>query len=174
MIFSAEVNDGLTPQAPQEFSLFFNASTAVVKTLAQRGVLDRIPSNAHAKTKATPAKNVNLRGLFGDQGCLALREDQNSGCELELTYCGQESEQDERLVKGVSDVVVAGPPGVGRGICPNDVIVSRNMGETKTLHGLRVIADGDAIGPNVQLRENSAYPHLARDPFNVVTPLLTQ
>ena len=61
-----------------------------------------IPPDPNAETEAAAGQQVDVRGLAGHQGSLALREDEDARGELDaLRDPGEVGEHDERVVERV-------------------------------------------------------------------------
>jgi len=157
-----EADERLRPQLPQQAHLLFEAGAAILERHAQRLVLHPVPARADAEAHAPAGEHVDLRRLLGDQGGLALGEDQDRGAELEpLADRRDVAEQDEGLVEHV-DLAVGALQAlevVGSGIGAENVIEGQEMIEAHLLHRLDVVADADRIGADLGLRENDAEFH---------------
>jgi len=105
LVYTLEGHRLLGPQTAHECDLFTDAPTPVGELLTEGLVLDAVPPDSDPKAEMPSREDVDLNCLFGDERCLALREDDDSGHELELRDRRQEAEQDERLVKGAPQVV---------------------------------------------------------------------
>ena len=97
-----EMHHRLGPQRPQDGNLLLAPPPPIVKILIQGFKLHRIPSNAYPQAKAAPADEIDLRRLLGDQGRLALRENEDTRYELKLRRAGSKiAQHDKRFVKGM-------------------------------------------------------------------------
>jgi hypothetical protein len=76
-------DERLGSELAEDFDLFFDATPACLKRLAERVVLDVVPANPNAKAEAASTQDVDLRGLLGHEDRLTLRQDENAGHELE-------------------------------------------------------------------------------------------
>src|SRR5581483_12320000 len=82
---------------------FFDALSSVLEVLTERLVFDGVPAEADAQSEAAPREDVDRRRLLGNQNGLSLGQDDDAGHEPDPTGDpGQEGEQCEGLVKGVS------------------------------------------------------------------------
>src|SRR5262245_17897093 len=73
----------LRPELAQDLDLLFSAAPTRLKFLAERIVLDVIPADANAETQPSTAQDIDLSGLLGDQGRLALRQNENARHQFE-------------------------------------------------------------------------------------------
>src|SRR4029450_12964731 len=74
----------LRPQRAQHGNLLLTPSPTVMEILAQGLVLDRIPANANPQPQSTTAEHIDLCGLLGNQGGLALRQDEDGSHQLQF------------------------------------------------------------------------------------------
>ena len=58
--------------------MLLGAAAAVVEAHAHAFQLDLVPADADAQAQASAGEQVNLGGLLGDQGRLALRQDDDA------------------------------------------------------------------------------------------------
>src|SRR5205085_8453377 len=101
---------------------------AQAETTAAEKVDLRVPPEADAQAETTAAEKVDLGRLLGDQGGLALGEDDDAGHQLDRGDRGQIAEEHQRLVKGGADVVGTGPAPVDGGVGAEDVVVGEQVG----------------------------------------------
>ncbi len=121
-----------------------------MEVLSQCLVLERIPADAEPEPQAAAGEHVHLGGLLGRKRGLALRQDDDARHELDRPRaCGDEPEQDERLVERLRGVVV-----------PADDVVERDdVLEALVLGGRRELADRARVVADLVLREDDADVH---------------
>ena len=118
----------LGPQSAQQCNLLGRPLATVAEVLAERLVLDRVPTDPDSEAQPTAAEQVDFRGLLGHQRSLPLRQDDHSGDQFDRPgERGEEAEHHERLVKGGVDVVGAAPTGVNVRIRADDVVVGQDV-----------------------------------------------
>src|SRR5207302_3400350 len=137
------------------------AALAAVSELLAEGVdRDGIPADGDPEPEPPAAEDVHGRGLLGDEGRLALGQDEDAGDELDAPGDrGEEAEEDQRLVELVAVRVrpleAAGPVGVGA----EHVVEGQDVRVAQLFHGLRPVADRRGIGADLDLGEDGADPH---------------
>ena len=114
---------------------------------------------ADAEAEVALGEQVDLGRLLGDQGGLALREDDDAGDELDLGDRGQVAEHDERLVEGRRDVVGTGPALVHAGIGADHVVVGQEVREAEIADRLAVGPHRADVAPELGLREHHTDLH---------------
>src|SRR4051812_7062566 len=122
------VDHGFGPQETHDVDLLGDAAAARVKVFAQGLVFGRVPADGDAEAQTLAGEDVDLGRLLGYEGCLALRQDDDAGNELNRPGDRAEiGEEDERLVEAAF-VRVAAPPALGavRGVGAEDVVVSKD------------------------------------------------
>ena len=151
----------LRPQGAHQVDLFLGADAASGEILAQRLELHVVPANADAQGEAAATEHVDLGGLLGHQGGLALGQDEDAGDEANaLRQRGDECQRSQRLMDDavVSVVVVADMGMVGR-IGSQHVVGDEQVVELHLLDGLHVVADGGRVRPDFGLGEDCANLH---------------
>ena len=133
-------------QLAQDINLFLDTLPPVVKVHAQRFELDFVPAVADAKPQPAARQDIKCGGLFGNQGSLALGQDDNSCGEANIRgdrcHVGKQKERlDEAGFVGIRTIPAAGPIRVGA----HYVIVGQHMREAQRLGGLRVVADRGGV-----------------------------
>ncbi len=106
------------------------------EVLAQRFVLDRVPTEPDPEAEAAAGQQVDLRGLLGDERGLALREDDDAGHQLDRGDRGEVAEHHERLVEGRVHVVGALPRRVHQRVGADHVVVGQDVREAELVHPL--------------------------------------
>jgi hypothetical protein len=144
---------------PQQLDLLVGPAAAGGEVLAQGLVLDPVPAQAHAQAQAAAGEQVDLGGLLGDQGGLALGQDDDAGDQLQPGQGGQVAEQHHGLVERGGDVVGAGVAGVPGRVGAEDVLVGEQVSEAEVLDALGVGADGARVGADLGLGEDDTDLH---------------
>lgn len=133
----------LRPEQAEDFDLFFKAFAPIVKVFVQGGVLHFVPAQADAEAQASVGKHIQRGGLFGDEGGLALGEDDDAGDKFQPGGGGGEvGEEEERFDEWVGIFVGASPSSWAVRIRPQDMIVGEQVGEAQAFDGLGEIAQG--------------------------------
>ena len=128
-----------------------------MEVLAERLVLDVVPSDAYAEPEASAAEQVYLRGLLGDQGGLALGKDDDGGYEPDAAGDASEvAERHERLVKRVGGGVVPRPSGPRGRVGAEDVVVEDEVFVAEVFRRLGELADGAGVFAELVLGEYDA------------------
>ncbi len=111
------------------------------EVLAQGLVLDPVPADAEAEPEPARGQQVDLGGLLGQQGGLALGRDDDAGDQLQRGQRGEVAEHHERLVERGGRSY--GPPArVHRRVGADHVVVGQHVGEAELLDALAVGPDG--------------------------------
>src|SRR4030095_9123754 len=127
----------------QHLNLFFSPASTRLKFLAERVVLDVIPANPDAKTQTSPTQHVDLCSALGDQGGLALRQDENTRHQSESRGDGSEkSEEDHGLMERMLISIRPREFWFTIRMRPEHVVVDEQIVIAKSLGGLGVIFDG--------------------------------
>ena len=155
----SKVTVGFGPQPAEELDLLLTPDAAVGEVLAERLVLDGVPPDADAEAEPAFGEEVDLRRLLGDQGGLALREDDDPGHDLELREGGDEAEQHERLVERRVHVVGPRPSLVDRRVGAEHVVIGEEVPVAERLDALGVGAHGAGVAAQLGLREDDADLH---------------
>src|SRR4029453_4038731 len=100
MPFSFERDVWIGPQRLHDLDLFLGTLTPVVEIFVEANELHLVPPPGEAEREAPAAQHVETGGLFGNQHCLTLREDQYLGGEFDLLRAG--SDEAERN-KGIGE-----------------------------------------------------------------------
>lgn len=97
-----ERDEWLSPQRSQHLDLLVEDLRPLGEVDAECLVLDPVPSNSDSQAQATSTEQVDRRHLLRDHGSLPLRQDHDTGDELQ---CGRDrsevTEQHQDLVKRV-------------------------------------------------------------------------
>src|SRR5579862_198205 len=149
--FALETDQRLAPQPAQQLHLLLAAAPARLEVLSKRLVLDVVPADAHAEPQAPAAQKIQIRSLPRDQDRLSLRQNQDSGDELDAARDrSQVREHDERIMEGVM-----------LGIRPRELGLAVVRGAEDVIEGEKIIvarrldlkADApDRVGVTTQLR----------------------
>src|SRR3954454_16517260 len=100
MPFAFERHIWIGPQRLHHLDLFLGTLTPGVEILVEADGLHLVPAHADAEPEAAAAERVETGGLFGNQHCLTLREDQYLGGEFDLFRAGSdEAERHEGVVE---------------------------------------------------------------------------
>src|SRR4029434_11079154 len=155
--------DAQTQTSPtQHRSLFYSPASTRLKVLAERVVLDVIPANPDAKTQTSPTQHVNLCSLLGDQGCLALRQEEKSRHQSESRGDGSEkSEEYHGLMERMLISIRPREFWFTIRMRPEHVVVDEQIVIAKSLGGLGVIFDGLNIIPEFGLGKHNTVLHSA-------------
>lgn len=138
----------LRPQRPEDFELLVDPGAAPLEVFAQGDVLQRVPADADTQPEPPIREQVDMGGLLGDEGGLALRLHQDSGDELDLVRLAREvAEQRQRLVELVAVVVRSVPAALPVGVGAEDVVVREQVAVAQRLGPPGVLADGPRVGP---------------------------
>lgn len=158
VVFALKGDEGFGPQAAHESDLLDDARGAVLEVFAEGFELDGVPADADAKAETAAAEEVQGGGLLGDEGGLALGEDDDAGAEANLVGDGGEvAEEDEGLVEGVFVVVDEAFGAVGTvGVGAEDMVVDEDVVVADLLGRLGEILDGFAVEREVVLGEQGA------------------
>ena len=167
---AGEGHRALGPQLAEQPDLLLEPSTPAVEVLAQRLVLDGVPSDADTEPESTPGQEIDFGGLLRHQHRRALRQDRDPGDQLERRASGQESEHDERLVELGIDVVGTGPVPVDRRIGAHHVVVGQEVLVPEVLHALPVGTNGTDGWSDFGLRQDDADPHCSAPGIAVAPP----
>ena len=147
------------PEPPQQLHLLGEPRAAVGKVLAERLVLDRVPADADTEAEVAVRQQVDLGGLFRDEGGLALREDDDAADELERRDRGQVAIEHEGLVEGRLHVVAAGESLMDTPVGPDEVVVAEDVRKTKIADRFGVLAYARAVSANLGLGKDDANAH---------------
>ncbi len=79
-------DDRVGPELAEQLDLLGQAGPALSERYAEGVVLDLVPADADAEPQAAAGEDVDLGGLLGDEGGLALREHEDAGDELERRW----------------------------------------------------------------------------------------
>ena len=141
----------LGPQRLHEAHLLLGALAAGVEIHAEALELDLVPADADAEAElAALAQRVEARRLLGDQGGLALRQDDDAGRKAHLLgHAGQEGEQHEGIVIGGRRGADALAAVVDVGIAAQHMVGAEQVGEAQPLGGLRIVAQDGRAGADV-------------------------
>src|ERR1700716_3956553 len=97
-----EVDHRLCEQEAEKLDLLLLPGAAGTEVLPECLVLDVVPADPDTEAQPTTGEKINIGCLPCDERCLALREDQDSGRELDsVSDGGQISEHHERIVERV-------------------------------------------------------------------------
>jgi len=132
---TAERYQGLSPQSPQDFDLFLDPLPTVMKILIERYILHLVPPKANPQSHATATEDVEGRGLFRDERCLPLGED-NDICRQSdlLRYPRHIAEEHKRFQKGRFKRIGSSPAPWAVGVSAEDVVVRIDKREARTFH----------------------------------------
>jgi hypothetical protein len=160
VVLALKGDERLGPQTAHEANLLGDALRAVLEGFPERFVLDGVPADADTEAQAATAEEVDRGRLLGDEGGLALGENDDAGAQPDaLRDGGEVAEEDEGLVEGVSVGVDEALGAVGTiGVGAEDVVVDEDVIETGALDRLREGLDGGAVEGEVILREQGADP----------------
>jgi hypothetical protein len=156
-------DDGLVPEAAQHLDLLLEPAGAGGERRAERLVLDPVPPRAHPDAQPAAGQEGDLGGLLGDEGGLALGQDEHADDELEaLGHRREVAEEHERLVEGVVLGVWAPERRLAvRVLGAEDVVVRDELIEAELLDAHREVADGARIDADVARGEHRAVLHAA-------------
>ena len=165
MPFALEIHERLRPEPAQQRDLLLDAPPAIGEGFAHCLEFGPVPADADAEPEPAAAEHVDFGGLLGDQCRLPLRQDEDAVDEAELLrHAGKEAEQDEGLMEHRIMVVWPFPAGTACRINPDDMIEGENMRIAERFGRLCVVAHGNRVGADVELRKNHAKLHW-RPPF---------
>src|SRR5437588_6412307 len=151
----------LREEGAQHGNLLLTALATIPEVLVQRLVFDRIPPDANAETEASPAQDVDLRRLLGDQDGLALRQDQDAGDKLQtLREAREVPKQHQRLMEEAAIGVRAAPVTVMRCVGPDDMIEGQQVRVAERLRRLRIVPDGERVRGDLRLWKDDANTHV--------------
>src|SRR5438132_1385653 len=155
----------LGPELTQHLDLLFDPVPTPLKFLAQRIVLDVVPANPNTEAQTSPTQHVDLCGLLGDQGRLALRQDENARHQFELPgHRSEKPEEHHRLMKRMLIGVWPRQFRLPVRMCPEHVVVDEQIVIAELLGGLRVLLDGLWIVTEFCLGKHNAVLHMALPP----------
>src|SRR5262245_1261076 len=154
-----EAHEVLRPKATEHLNLFGLARSARLPLRAERFILDMVPSQTDAEPQASPAQEIDLHRLLGDDPGLALRRDQNAAGEPDILgdRC-QKAERHKGLVKRILLVVQRNPAIPRRR--SEDVIGDFDIGVAEILCRLRPITDLRGIAADIKRREEGIELHV--------------
>ena len=152
------VDDGFGPEQAQDVDLLGDAAAARVEVFAESLVLKGVPADGDAETQAPGREDVYLRGLLGDEGRLALGQDDDAADELDLAGEGAEvGEEDERLVKAaLVGVTASGAGWAVRRVGAEHVVVGEEVGKAEAFGGLGEVAQDGGVVADFGLGEGDA------------------
>src|SRR5919202_1723059 len=151
----------LREEGAQHGNLLLTALATIPEVFVQRLVFDRIPPDADAEAEPSPAQDVDLRRLLGDQDGLALREDQDAGDKLQtLREAREVPKQHQRLMEEAAIGVRATPVTVMRGVGPDDMIEGQKVRVAERLRRLRIVPDRDRVCGDLRLWKDDANTHV--------------
>ena len=155
-----EVDDRLGPEAAEHLDLLLRAPSAVPEVLAERLELDVVPAQADSEPEPPAREQVDLGGLLGDEGGLALGQDEHPCDELESGRDpGEVPEEDEELVELVLGRVRPWPVRPLRDVRAEDVVIREEVVVADLLGRLRERPDAARVGADLGLREDDAQAH---------------
>src|SRR5580658_1086726 len=102
---TCSVHRTLGPVLAKESDLLLQAASARIEVAAKRLRLDPVPPDADPEPETATGEDVHFGCLLGDQGCLALRKDQNGRAEIKPGDARKEAHEDHDLVERVVQVV---------------------------------------------------------------------
>ena len=127
---------------------------------AQCLVLDGVPADAEPEPEASAREHVDLRRLLGEQRCLPLPGDDDSGDELEAgRQARQVAEEHEDLVEHVLGAIRADEVRMAGVVRSEHMVVGEQVVEAELLHGLRELAHAAGVGADLCLWEDGSELH---------------
>jgi hypothetical protein len=162
---------GLFPQLADQGDLLLLPLAAAAKMPGHFKTVkfDPVPADPDTQPKPAPREQVNIGGLFGEQGRLPLRQDDHARYQFEaLGDAGEVGVGDQRLVEGIGFLVRAGQlrfsPGMNGA---EDMIVDDDMVVTQVFRRLGKRLNRPCIAVEFDLRINHTGFH--RPLFHAVT-----
>ena len=150
----------LRPEQAQHFDLLGGTAAPVFPVLPQGLVLNFVPAHADAQAQAAAGQHVHLGGLLGDQGGLALGQDDDAGAHFNLFGDGgQIAEHYERLVEHIVLVVGAVPLGALGRVGAQHMVKDQQVCVAQGLGGLGKILDGGRVGADFGLGKDGSELH---------------
>ena len=160
VVSAAERDERLSPKLSQYLDLLFDAPPARFEILAERVVLDIVPSKADSQAQASATEDVNFCGLLRDQHCLPLRQDDDACCQLKLRrHACEKTEEHHRFVKRMFVGVGAGEFRLAVRVRAQHVIVDKQIIIAESLGSLRVVLDRLRIVAKFDLRKHNTVTH---------------
>ena len=145
MVLAVERHAAFGPEPAQQLDLLADPRPTVGELLAERFVLNSVPTKSNTQTKPALAEDIECRSLLGDQRRLTLGKDDDRGDKLQRSQRRDVPEQHERLEERRIDVVRVGA---------DDVVVGEQVREPQPLDVLGVGPNGTRVGANLGLREH--------------------
>src|SRR5436309_10041323 len=160
MMICAMRDERRTPKLPEHFDLLLHAVPARFELHAERLVFHMIPSESNTEPEASAAQAIDLRGLFRNKDGLALRQDQDTGCQLNpLCHSCKKTEQHHRLVKWILVRVRSGESSGAVRIRTKHVIVDEEVIVSERFRCLSIVSDFFGIVSEFDLWKNNAVMH---------------
>src|SRR5262245_47105542 len=150
----------LRPELTQHRDLLFGPTSAHLKFLAEHVVLDVIPANPNAKTQTSATQHIDLRSLLGDQGGLALRQNEDARHQSKPRGDGSEkAEEHHGLVKRMLIRVRPRKLRLPVRMRPEHVVVDDQIVIAEGFSGLGIILDRLYIVAKFSLGKYNAVVH---------------
>lgn len=128
-----------------------------MKILIQGDVFHLVPTQADSESQATIAQHIERSRLLGDQGRLALGQNDDASDKADLGGDPRhETEQDKGFMKRILECVRAFPTTGSVGVCAQDMVVGQDVSEAQAFGGLSVIAHRNRVGWVFSLRVDEA------------------
>ena len=152
----------LRPEQAQHFNLLGGTAAPVCPILPQGLVLHLVPAHADAQPQPAAGQHIHFGGLLGDQGGLALGQDDDAGAHFNLFgNGGQIAEHHERLVEHIVLVVGAVPLGALGRVGAQHMVKDQQVFVAQGLSGLGKILDGGGVGADFGLGKDGSELHSA-------------
>src|SRR5262249_16092131 len=124
MLFTAIIDERLSPQLPQHGHLLFYPASAYVEVFDERFVIHMIPAETDDHTQTSAAHHINRRWLLRYECRLSVRQNEDACCQLDASgHCPEKTKQHYRLVKWMFVRVRTGELALAVGVRAEHVIV---------------------------------------------------
>jgi len=154
------------PELAHERDLLFLALAPVVEVLAERLVLDRVPSGPDPQAQPAAREYIDLGCLLGHERRLTLRQDQHCGDQLDrVRHACEVAKGHEGLVKRGVLVVGAVPPAGSVPVRAEHVVVDQQVAIPEPLGRLGEVPDRRRVVSYFRLREYHAEFHVVLHTF---------